>query len=109
MKKIVLFISFNLFLIVILAQNSQENIEYMEKKEIELTNDSSYWDNHSVVYLGYNRLRLYNWAAGGMNYSEVHGLANLRFDYRHNKFHWKNFLNVQFGVIKNSWKPRYLA
>ena len=25
-----------------------ENIEYMEQKEIELTNDSSYWDNHSV-------------------------------------------------------------
>ena len=75
----------------------------MEQKEIELTNDSSYWDNHSVFYFGFNRLRLYNWAAGGMNYSEVHGLANLRFDYRHNKFHWNNFLNVQFGVIKSSF------
>ena len=103
LKNLVFFISFNLFFIVSLAQNSQENIDYMEQKEIELTNDSSYWDNHSVFYFGFNRLRLYNWAAGGMNYSEVHGLANLRFDYRHNKFHWNNFINVQFGVIKSSY------
>ena len=103
LKNLVFFISFNMFFIVSLAQNSQENIDYMEQKEIELTNDSSYWDNHSVFYFGFNRLRLYNWAAGGMNYSEVHGLANLRFDYRHNKFHWNNFINVQFGVIKSSY------
>ena len=103
LKNIVFFISFNMIFIVSLAQNSQENIDYMEQKEMELTNDSSYWDNHSVFYFGFNRLRLYNWAAGGMNYSEIHGLANLRFDYRHNKFHWNNFLNVQFGVIKSSF------
>ena len=63
-------------------------------KELELTNDSSYWDNHSEVYLGLNRVHLYNWAAGGMNFMELHGLANLRFDYRHNKFHWNNFINT---------------
>ena len=103
LKNIVFFISFNMIFIVSLAQNSQENIDYIEQKEMELTNDSSYWDNHSVFYFGFNRLRLYNWAAGGMNYSEIHGLANLRFDYRHNKFHWNNFLNVQFGVIKSSF------
>ena len=60
LKNLVFFISFNLFFIVSLAQNSQENIDYMEQKEIELTNDSSYWDNHSVFYFGFNRLRLYN-------------------------------------------------
>ena len=86
-KNIALFISLKMIFITSLAQNSQENIDYMEQKEIELTNDSSYWDNHSVLYFGFNRLKLYNWAAGGMNYSELHGLANLRFDYRHNKFH----------------------
>ena len=80
-KTLFFLLLFNMLFIVALAQNSQENIDYMKKKEIELTNDSSYWDNHSVLYFGYNRLRLYNWAAGGMNYSEVHGLANLRFDY----------------------------
>lgn len=103
LKNLVFFISFNMFFIVLIAQNSRENIDYMQQKEIELTNDSSYWDNHSVFYFGFNRLRLYNWAAGGMNYSELHGLANLRFDYRHNKFHWNNFINVQFGVIKSSF------
>jgi hypothetical protein len=102
LKNLVFFILLNMSLIVSFSQ-SQENIEYMEQKEIELTNDSSYWDNHSVFYLGFNRLKLYNWAAGGMNYSELHGLANLRFDYRHNKFHWNNFINVQFGVIKSSY------
>ena len=103
LKNLFLLISFYMFFTVSLGQNSQENIDYMEQKEIELTNDSSYWDNHSVFYFGFNRLRLYNWAAGGMNYSEIHGLVNLRFDYRHNKFHWNNFLNVQFGVIKSSF------
>ena len=102
-KTLAFFLLFNMLFIGIIAQNSQENIEYIQKKEIELTNDSSYWDNHSVLYFGYNRLRLYNWAAGGMNYSEVHALANLRFDYRHNKFHWNNFINVQFGVLKTSY------
>lgn len=103
LKSLLLLISFYMFFTVSLGQNSQKNIDYMEQKEIELTNDSSYWDNHSVFYFGFNRLRLYNWATGGMNYSEIHGLANLRFDYRHNKFHWNNFLNVQFGVIKSSF------
>ena len=102
-KTLAFFVSFNMLFMTILSQNNQENIDYMEQKEIELTNDSSYWDNHSVLYFGYNRLRLYNWAAGGMNYSELHALANLRFDYRHNKFHWNNFINVQFGVLKTSY------
>ena len=51
LKNLVFFISFNMFFIVSLSQNSQENIDYMAQKEIELTNDSSYWDNHSVFYL----------------------------------------------------------
>ena len=103
LKNPVLFITFSMFSTFLMGQHSQENIDYIEQKEIELTNDSSYWDNHSVLYFGFNRLKLYNWAAGGMNYSEVHGLANMRFDYRHNKFHWNNFINVQFGIIKSSF------
>ena len=78
------------------AQNNDENANYIINKELELTNDSSYWDNHSEIYMGFNRIHLYNWAAGGMNFMELHGLANLRFDYRHNKFHWNNFINIQF-------------
>ena len=85
------------------SQHSEENIDYIKQKEIELTNDSSYWDNHSILYFGFNRVGLYNWAAGGMNFMELHGLANLRFDYRHNKFHWNNFLNLQLGVIKSGY------
>ena len=85
------------------SQHSEENIEYMKNKEIELTNDSSYWDNHSILYFGFNRVGLYNWAAGGLNFMEMHGLANMRFDYRHNKFHWNNFLNLQLGVIKSGY------
>ena len=85
------------------SQHSEENIEYIKNKEIELTNDSSYWDNHSILYFGFNRVGLYNWAAGGLNFMEMHGLANMRFDYRHNKFHWNNFLNLQLGVIKSGY------
>lgn len=85
------------------SQHSEENIDYIKQKEIELTNDSSYWDNHSILYFGFNRVGLYNWAAGGMNFMEIHGLANMRFDYRHNKFHWNNFLNLQLGVIKSGY------
>ena len=88
---------------IFLSQNSQENTDYIIQKEIELTNDSSYWDNHSVLNFGFNRVRLNNWAAGGQNFMELHGLANLRFDYRHNKFHWNNFINLQFGVIKSGY------
>ena len=97
-----------LFLIIIIyqsfySQHSEEQIDYIKQKEIELTNDSSYWDNHSILYFGFNRVGLYNWAAGGMNFMEIHGLANMRFDYRHNKFHWNNFLNLQLGVIKSGY------
>jgi hypothetical protein len=97
-----------LFLIIIIyqsfySQHSEENIDYIKQKEIELTNDSSYWDNHSILYFGFNRVGLYNWAAGGMNFMELHGLANMRFDYRHNKFHWNNFINLQLGVIKSGY------
>ena len=97
-----------LFLIIIIyqsfySQHSEENIDYIKQKEIELTNDSSYWDNHSILYFGFNRVGLYNWAAGGMNFMEIHGLANMRFDYRHNKFHWNNFINLQLGVIKSGY------
>ena len=56
-----------------------------------------------ILYFGFNRVGLYNWAAGGMNFMELHGLANLRFDYRHNKFHWNNFINLQLGVIKSGY------
>ena len=102
-KKILYF-----FLVMIIyqsfySQHSEENIEYIKQKEIELTNDSSYWDNHSILYFGFNRVGLYNWAAGGMNFMEIHGLANMRFDYRHNKFHWNNFINLQLGVIKSGY------
>ncbi len=95
-----------LFMVILQSfycQHSEENIDYIKQKEIELTNDSSYWDNHSILYFGFNRVGLYNWAAGGMNFMELHGLANLRFDYRHNKFHWNNFLNLQLGVIKSGY------
>ena len=97
-----------LFLIIIIyqsfySQHSEENIDYIKQKEIELTNDSSYWDNHCILYFGFNRVGLYNWAAGGMNFMELHGLANMRFDYRHNKFHWNNFINLQLGVIKSGY------
>ena len=85
------------------SQQSEENIEYMKQKEIELTNDSSYWDNHSIIYFGFNRVGLYNWAAGGMNFMELHGLANMRFDYRHNKFHWNNYMSLNFGVVKSGY------
>ena len=88
---------------ILLSQSSQENTDYIIQKEIELTNDSSYWDNHSVLNFGFNRVRLNNWAAGGQNFMELHGLANMRFDYRHNKFHWNNFINLQFGVIKSGY------
>ena len=57
-----------LFVIIIIyqsfySQHSEENIDYIKQKEIELTNDSSYWDNHSILYFGFNRVGLYNWAA----------------------------------------------
>ena len=103
MRKILYLFLFMLIQQSFYSQNSEENIEYMKNKEIELTNDQSYWDNHSILYFGFNRVGLYNWAAGGMNFMEIHGLANMRFDYRHNKFHWNNFLNLQLGVIKSGY------
>jgi hypothetical protein len=103
MRKILYLFLFMLIQQSFYSQHSEENIEYMKNKEIELTNDQSYWDNHSILYFGFNRVGLYNWAAGGMNFMEIHGLANMRFDYRHNKFHWNNFLNLQLGVIKSGY------
>ena len=29
------------------------------------------WDDHSILYFGFNRVGLYNWAAGGMNFMEI--------------------------------------
>ena len=101
--KLLLVIGFILQMNILFGQHSQENIDYIKNKEVELTNDSSYWDNHSVLYFGFNRVGLYNWAAGGLNFMELHGLANMRYDYRHNKFHWNNFINLQFGVIKTGF------
>ena len=85
------------------SQQSESNREYVENKTNELTNDSSYWDNNAVIYFGANRTALYNWSAGGMNYLEFHGLADLWFDYRHNKFHWNNFIGMSFGIMKSSY------
>ena len=62
-----LFTLFGVFLISnsIYAQHGETNQEYVENKTVELTNDSSYWDNASVIYFGANRTGLYNWATGG--------------------------------------------
>ena len=84
-------------------QLSEENEEYIHEKELELTNDSSYWDNAAVFYLGFNKTGLYNWSAGGMNFMEVHGLADIWIDYRHNKFHWNNFITMSFGMLKSGY------
>lgn len=84
-------------------QLSEENEEYIHEKELELTNDSSYWDNAAVFYLGFNKTGLYNWSAGGMNFMEVHGLADVWIDYRHNKFHWNNFITMSFGMLKSGY------
>ena len=84
-------------------QLSEENEEYIHEKELELTNDSSYWDNAAVFYLGFNKTGLYNWSAGGMNFMEVHGLADIWIDYRHNKFHWNNFVTMSFGMLKSGY------
>ena len=35
--------------------HSGENEEYIHDKEIELSNDSSYWENAAVFYLGFNK------------------------------------------------------
>ena len=32
----------------IISQHTQENIDYINKKELELTDDKSYWDNDFV-------------------------------------------------------------
>ena len=84
-------------------QHSKENEEYIHDKEIELTNDSSYWENAAVFYLGFNKTGLYNWSAGGMNFIEFHGLADIWLDYRHNKFHWNNFITASFGMLKSGY------
>ncbi len=84
-------------------QLSEENKEYIHDKELEMTNDSSYWDNAAVFYLGFNKTGLYNWSAGGMNFMEVHGLADIWIDYRHNKFHWNNFITMSFGMLKSGY------
>ena len=34
------------------------------------------------------------------NFMELHGLADMWFDYRHNKFHWNNFIGLSLGVMK---------
>ena len=86
-----------------ISQHTQENIDYIHEKELQLNNDSSYWDNAYVFYTGFNRSRLYNWAAGGMNFMEVHGLADVWLDYKHNKFHWNNFIGLSLGLIKSSY------
>ncbi len=44
--------------ISVFSQHNQENIDYIRQKEIELTNDSSYWDNAFVFYTGFNRVNL---------------------------------------------------
>ncbi|MEC7004646.1 MAG: DUF3078 domain-containing protein [Bacteroidota bacterium] len=100
-----LYISFFLFIYSYnsWSQQSESNREYVENKTNELTNDSSYWDNDAVIYFGANRTALYNWSAGGMNYLEFHGLTDLWFDYRHNKFHWNNFIGMSFGIMKSSY------
>ena len=100
-----LYISFFLFIYSYdsCSQQSESNREYVKNKTNELTNDSSYWDNNAVIYFGANRTALYNWSAGGMNYLEFHGLADLWFDYRHNKFHWNNFIGMSFGIMKSSY------
>ena len=89
--------------ISIISQHSQENIDYIHKKELELNDNKSYWDNDFVFYTGFNRVQLYNWAAGGLNFMEIHGLADIWLDYKHNKFHWNNFIGLSLGVIKSSY------
>ena len=84
-------------------QLTAENEEYIHDKELELTNDSSYWDNAAVFYVGFNKTGLHNWSAGGMNFMEVHGLADIWIDYRHNKFHWNNFITMSFGMMKSGY------
>jgi hypothetical protein len=99
-----LFASFFAFFFTnVLAQHTQENIDYIHEKELQLTNDSSYWDNAYVFYTGFNRVNLYNWSAGGMNFMELHGLADIWLDYKHNKFHWNNFIGLSLGVLKSSY------
>ena len=34
---------------------------------------------------------------------EIHGLADIWLDYRHNKFHWNNFIGLSLGVLKSSY------
>ena len=58
---------------------------------------------HYVFYTGFNRVQLYNWAAGGLNFMEIHGLADIWLDYKHNKFHWNNFIGLSLGVLKSSY------
>ncbi len=106
-EKILRYLNFTVFLLIcsshFFSQKSENNKEYVENKTYELTNDSIYWDNNAVIYFGANRTALYNWSAGGMNYLELHGLADLWFDYRHNKFHWNNFIGMSFGIMKSSY------
>lgn len=87
----------------VISQHNQENIDYIHQKEIELSNDSTYWENAFVFYTGFNRVNLHNWAAGGLNFMEIHGLADIWLDYKHNKFHWNNFIGLSLGVIKSSY------
>ncbi len=103
LKCLAIFILMIVVNISVLSQHNQENIDYIRQKEIELTNDSSYWDNAFVFYTGFNRVNLYNWAAGGLNFMEIHGLADIWLDYKHNKFHWNNFIGLSLGVIKSSY------
>jgi len=85
---------------------TQDIYEFEKKIKLhdnEINYDSLKWQKGTIINLGFNRVGLYNWSAGGQSSMSINSLINSHLNYRKDKMSWNNQLSIAFGVIKTGY------
>ena len=97
------------FLLPFFSKNNlsaQDIQEWQNKIIIEEKNnpeDSIKWEKGTLINLGFNRVGLYNWSAGGQNSMSIQSFINSFLKYKDKKTTWDNQLTISFGILKSGY------
>lgn len=86
--------------------NAQDIQEWQNKIILEEKinpQDSIKWEKGTLINLGFNRVGLYNWSAGGQNSMSIQSFINSFLKYRYKNTNWENQLTISFGILRSGY------
>lgn len=112
--RIILFLSFMLFVNLIVAQTrtSKDTVKTNDSTKVDLKDsthanlhDTIGWHIETIFDLKFSQISLHNWAAGGQSSIALNTALSFSADYRNDKITWTNTIDMDYGFFNQAKSP----